>query len=117
MKSLLTGVLALGLLVGPVMAEEFPGNPDRFPSVGLDYTQSQIDVTGPLESFYDSTDGSTAYMQLRSTVISQVAVIDMRVPVSNNVTFTVHGGPLRNSSFGESHTGYSLGGGFRIYIK
>lgn len=66
-------------LTGMAMAGEFPGNPDRFPSIGVNYT-------GAFESG-DATVKDSGLSATQDAEISRgMLVLDGRLPVSNSFT-------------------------------
>jgi hypothetical protein len=111
MKNLMT--FGLVVFMGAVALAE---NPDKRASIGMDLTQSAVGVTTGLQSFYDSSDNTTTYTHEHSTLNLTQVIFDLRAPVSNDVTFTVHGGPQRAQMFGASDNGYSIGAGLRVYL-
>jgi hypothetical protein len=64
-----------------VSAAEYPGNPDRFPSIGLNFAGSA--ETGDATTF---GGGASAKQDLK--VSNGALILDLRLPVSNNVTIT-----------------------------
>ncbi|MGQ0644593.1 MAG: hypothetical protein ACT4O3_03780 [Elusimicrobiota bacterium] len=78
-------ILAVGLAAGlaaSVQAAEWPENPDRFPSVGLNYTG--IFQSG--DTKYDLIAGGSASQDL--SIDENYLVADLRLPVSNRMTLT-----------------------------
>jgi len=93
----------------------FPKNPDQRASIGFDFSRSYEDGygapyttrTNALGTFTDKTHyslGATAY------------TFDLRVPVHDRVTLSVHGGPGNQEYDGQRISGYSVGAGARFYL-
>lgn len=112
MKKLLGSLIAVALLAPMAFAE----NPDKVPSFGFDVTQSRLGLTTGLQEFYDPADNTKTFTQGSSTLVVTQLTLDMRLPVAENLTVIVHGGPSRGQMFGATNSGYSIGGGLRVYL-
>lgn len=113
-------LLLVGIfMVASVSAGEYQGNPDRFPSVG-------ISLIGNAEDGDSTTFGGGASGTQNVEVENGAFVVDLRLPVSDHITFT---GAIGTSStsvdaqetpllFGQkSETeGVSFSVGVRFYI-
>lgn len=109
-----TAILLLSLMCifGTAYAYEQPGNPDRYPSVGLNWDRNHVKTEYEFaglkqEDFTKET--------------SNAFIADFRLPMSAWFTVNVHGGYLKtqNDIFtGEEvgGNGYNVGIGVRVYI-
>ena len=81
-------VVAIAVMSSVAVAYEIEGNPDRMPSVGLNYTGSFLkgDIT------YDSIrwNQTPEYKQDTNTILT-----DVRLPVSSNLTIEVGAGYVK----------------------
>lgn len=83
--ALLSGVMFLAI---NAMAYEIQGNPDRFPSVGLNYTGTFLKGTGslaPIPGFIITDE-----KDLKET--AHVGMLDLRLPVNENITLNAGAG-------------------------
>lgn len=120
MKKMLAVAVLLLASAAAVNAKEFPANPDRFPSVG-------ITLAGAAESGDVRTFGGGASATQSANASHGAFTLDLRLPMSDNVTLSGSISSLRSSFeapetsmlFGqESETngaGFSVG--VRFYIK
>lgn len=119
MKKFIAVMLLLVAPAASLFAAEHAGNPDRFPSIGINWSGSAEDG--------DSTvfgGGSSAKQDVE--VASGAFVLDLRLPVSSNVTFTAAIGssattveaPETPLLFGQKSetSGLGLSVGVRFYI-
>lgn len=86
-------VLSLLLASSAAWSWEFKNNPDRVPSVGLNYSGTWLSGTGtfdPVPGFVFRTEDD-----LKDRTNQGVA--DLRLPVSNNLTLSVGGGYVKRS--------------------
>lgn len=99
--------IALGLLTIPCHAYDRDKNPDRYLSVGLDVS------AGHLAGILTDTPAGAPHMDGGFTK----GLLDIRVPVSNAVTFHAFGsstGVNNNMQFSE---GSEVGVGLRVYLQ
>lgn len=81
------------LLTAPAWCREFKDNPDRVPSVGLNYSGTYLSGTGtfaPVPGFSFNPEND-----LKDN--TNEGVVDFRIPVSNNLTLNVGGGYVKRS--------------------
>lgn len=88
-------------------------NPDRYPSLGVDYTQTQMTLNLPNVSYSDNTFdiGSPS----RQVQFNQMT-FDFKAPISNLITIDFHGGPNSVQGLGVTEKGYSVGVSGRVYL-
>lgn len=113
MKKLLAAImLALPLSAGAGTLE----NPDRYISLGLDITYGYLPHGFPGLVRYDPAGGQNTVGALDQSLAQRWVVADVRAPVNNWLTLTLHGGPWSQEGFSETSRGYTFGGGLRVYL-
>lgn len=113
MKHLIVGAM---LLLPSLAIAETRENPDRYISAGLDFTYAQLPDGYPGLVAYDPAGGQNLILRETHAIKDQRIVGDIRVPVNNWLTLSMHGGPWSQSAFNGKSDGYTFGGGFRIYF-
>ena len=119
MNKIITLIVLLAAPVASLMAEEYAGNPDRFPSVGLNWA-------GSAEKGDATVFGTGISAKQDVEVTNGAFVLDLRLPVSNNVTlsgsvaslassFDAPETPLLLGQKSET-TGFAFSVGVRFYI-
>lgn len=113
-------LLCAGIFMATPLSAEYKGNPDRFTSIGINYQGYSVngDITvkgGPLSVTQNANDSGGSF------------ALDVRIPVSNDVTITGNIGYLSSKSTAEETsvllgqvskgTGASFGVGIRFYLK
>lgn len=91
MKRVLVAGLLVAGIAGVSFAGEHEGNPDRRPSIGVNYTGHFL--SGDAEV----TSGGLSAKQ-DADVVSGALTLDTRIPVSNNVTFNAAVGFIGTAS-------------------
>ena len=92
-------------------------NPDKCLSIGFDYTLTHMTDHRPGVLTYNFNT-QTIPATFDSTQFNQKTVIfDVRMPVSNSITVSAHGGPYSQTAYSVKSNGYSIGGGMRFYFQ
>lgn len=105
-------------LSAPVWGLDTRNNPDKVFSVGFDYTRTNVDNALPRVEVFPSNGGqNTASYGISGDMTIHQYVLDARMPVSNTVTVTLHGGPYKQTAYYGTGSGYSMGGGVRYYFN
>lgn len=117
-KLIMAGLL---LVSGMAHADQYPENPDRRPSLGLNVITSSGDGTSTARDIF----GATADQDVENSSVGYA--FDIKFPISNNVTLSAHITKFSAESEaettpilfgGETKTdGYDLGFGVRFYLK
>lgn len=101
------------LLLSSVAFADMSKNPDRYPSIGVDYTQTHSSLN--LSDAYLS--GNTVFLEHGNNPVTLDQVtFDFRSPLNNYVTFDLHGGPNSLSGLGSMEKGYAMGASIRVYL-
>ena len=79
MKRLTAFVLLLAAPMTNLTAGEYPGNPDRFPSIGVNFAGAAEDGTS-------TVSGGSVSARQDVEVSNGAFILDLRLPVSDNLT-------------------------------
>jgi len=91
-------------------------NPDRYFSIGLDYNVEHMNGANPAMLTYQF-NGTTLPATFDKTQYDEKTfTMDARMPLTNAITLTAHGGPITQQAYNTTSTGYSLGAGVRFYF-
>ena len=113
---------ALLLMFSLTVKAEVEGNPDRFPSIGLNIGNTSIDGKATL----NPTDNRLS----ENTYLSNVG-LDLRIPANRSITFGVYYNRIDGSqdskvksafgtdvsNYNESLSGYNYGVNIRLYLN
>ena len=91
------------------------GNPDQQLSFGFDYTTARSTLYLPPAQEVDLASGQSNWYTASSKLDYSQVTFDMRAPMSDSLTFNLHGGPNWLNAFGSTNGGYSIGVGLRYY--
>ncbi len=103
----------------PLKAQEYPRNPDRFPSFGVSYSNSMVNGDS------GSVAGTTTLIGSENVKADTIGA-DIRIPVSNQITVSaayemINGdrtNTVRNLSQGYTNLdGYKASFGVRFYLN
>lgn len=113
MKNLLA--LSVLLLATSVYADT-PLNPDRFFSVGLDYSSSHLNNAYPGLILTNPDGGQNTYRNFSQDITNHFLTVDFRMPLTNAITLNAHGGKWTQTAWNGNSDGFVIGGGLRYYF-
>lgn len=108
-------VFLIGLVMSIPVKADTPLNPDRYVSLGVDYTTAYLPQAFPGFKTY-AIDSSVGLYQTDSSLSSNALTLDMRLPVTNWLTVQAHGGNWQETVAQDHSNGYTFGGGVRVYF-
>lgn len=111
----MAAIMATAILMAQMGASAFE-NPDKVPSIGIDYTDTNSSITSGILELYDSSDNTTSFHRETGELDIRQTTIDVRFAVAKYVSMDLHGGPSSVSAFDTSHSGYNLGASLRVYM-
>lgn len=112
----LTLLALLAVTAAPLYAGDTSKNPDRYVSLGMDFTYGRLPDGYPGLVEYDPAGGQNIILRETHAIQEQQIVGDLRAPVNNWLTLSMHGGPWSQMAFNGKSNGYTVGAGFRVYL-
>lgn len=125
MEKIIIATILTVMAASPIHAWEMKNNPDRFPSIGLNYSQTSLD--GTIEHYDRPSFGVNNYNPGKEDKQRSLVGADIRLPMTDQLTFTL--GYSRSYEYSDmeyntedlQHStalkGYKMDFGVRFYIN